>query len=117
VQLGGQKRRSSAHDVITGVVEGAAVGEDELDVGKHRSAGLVRDCLPAVSLTGGQPLPATSTGAVTLGGLAQSNHTSWELAQSTVHSNGRCSLHHQACCGSCTNLMVPRSIGVSTVSK
>ena len=62
-------RRSSAHDVIVGVVEGAAVGEDELDVGKHRSAGFVRDRLPAVPLTGGQPLPALTTGAVTAGGM------------------------------------------------
>jgi len=64
-------RQSSAHDIIAGVVEGAAVGEDELDVGKHRSAGFVWDGLPAVTLTGGQPLPATSTSAVMLGGLAQ----------------------------------------------
>ena len=52
--------RPSAHDVIVGVVEGAAVGEDQLDVSQDCGAGLVRHRRPAVALAGSQPLPATT---------------------------------------------------------
>ena len=47
-----------AHDVIVGVMEGAAVGEDELDVSQDSGAGLVGHRRPTVALTRSQPLPA-----------------------------------------------------------